>query len=264
MAAGKPTLSRSSRTPAEPPDSHSSAPRFCLACWAMKRLLKNTSESTIGDSDVLLFGIGSSFLADVEAMLDRLAISVAAYVANVDDPPALTRSTIEASDIPQRLFGLPCVIPLTTPGHRQTIVAEIDQLGILHRPPLIDPTAHVARSTNVEEGVIVNVGTVIGGEAHLGRFCTVNRASSIGHHSTVEPFAAIGPGVTIPASVTIETGAFIGTGAVLMPNSRIGRNAIVGAGAVVVRDVEPHTVVVGNPARVIRRDIVGYNDVSVR
>jgi acetyltransferase-like isoleucine patch superfamily enzyme len=40
---------------------------------------------------------------------------------------------------------------------------------------------------------------------------------------------------------------------VVLPGVTIGERAMVGAGAVVTKDVEPDTVVVGNPARVVRR-----------
>ncbi len=53
--------------------------------------------------------------------------------------------------------------------------------------------------------------------------------------------------------ITIRRGATVGAGAVVLPGVTIGERAMVGAGAVVVADVEPDTVVVGNPARVIRR-----------
>ncbi|CAN5771158.1 sugar O-acetyltransferase [soil metagenome] len=53
--------------------------------------------------------------------------------------------------------------------------------------------------------------------------------------------------------ISIADGAWIGGGAIVLPGISIGRDAIVGAGAVVTRDVEPGTVVAGNPARVIRR-----------
>jgi UDP-2-acetamido-3-amino-2,3-dideoxy-glucuronate N-acetyltransferase len=36
---------------------------------------------------------------------------------------------------------------------------------------------------------------------------------------------------------------------VVLPGIRIGRYALVGAGAVVTRDVPPHGIVYGNPAR---------------
>lgn len=44
---------------------------------------------------------------------------------------------------------------------------------------------------------------------------------------------------------------FIGLNAIIMPGVTVGDGAIIGAGAVVTRDVLPHTVVAGNPARQI-------------
>ena len=53
-------------------------------------------------------------------------------------------------------------------------------------------------------------------------------------------------------SVSIEEDAWIGAGSIIMNGVTIGKGAVVGCGSVVTHDVAPHTVVVGNPARVIR------------
>lgn len=47
--------------------------------------------------------------------------------------------------------------------------------------------------------------------------------------------------------------AWIGAGATILPGVTVGENAVVGAGSVVTKDVEPDTIVAGNPARVIRK-----------
>ncbi|MDO5067727.1 MAG: DapH/DapD/GlmU-related protein [Propionibacteriaceae bacterium] len=57
----------------------------------------------------------------------------------------------------------------------------------------------------------------------------------------------------IPAPVELEEKVFVGANATILGGVRIGYGAVVGAGAVVTKDVPPLAVVVGSPARVIRR-----------
>lgn len=51
---------------------------------------------------------------------------------------------------------------------------------------------------------------------------------------------------------TIKKGASIGAGAIILPGVTVGEKAMVGAGAVVTKDVPGNTLVVGNPAKVVK------------
>lgn len=53
--------------------------------------------------------------------------------------------------------------------------------------------------------------------------------------------------------MTIGNNVWIGGSAVILPGVTIGDNAVIGAGSVVSRDVPAGTVVVGNPARVVKK-----------
>lgn len=53
--------------------------------------------------------------------------------------------------------------------------------------------------------------------------------------------------------VHICRSVWIGAGATILPGVIIGENAVVGAGSVVTNNVEPNTIVAGNPAKLIRR-----------
>lgn len=53
--------------------------------------------------------------------------------------------------------------------------------------------------------------------------------------------------------IHVERGAWIGARACILKGVRIGEGAVIGMGSVVTRNVEPYTVVAGNPARVIKR-----------
>lgn len=61
--------------------------------------------------------------------------------------------------------------------------------------------------------------------------------------------------VAVPKSgrdVVIEEGAWVSSNAIVVAPCRIGAHAVVGVGSLVLRDVEPYTIVAGNPAKVIR------------
>ncbi len=64
-----------------------------------------------------------------------------------------------------------------------------------------------------------------------------------------KPF--IDQGITAEG-IVVEDDVWLGSGAVITDGVRVGKGSVVAAGAVVTRDVEPHTVVAGVPARVIR------------
>lgn len=52
--------------------------------------------------------------------------------------------------------------------------------------------------------------------------------------------------------IVIEDNAWIGSSAIILDGVRVGKGAVVAAGAVVSKDVPPHTVVAGVPAKVIK------------
>ena len=64
----------------------------------------------------------------------------------------------------------------------------------------------------------------------------------------------------IAAPIMIKKGAWIGTRAFIGPGVIVGENAIVGATASVFKDVEPMTIVGGNPAKVIKQRVMRKDD----
>jgi len=64
---------------------------------------------------------------------------------------------------------------------------------------------------------------------------------------------AVDHGKHVGAPIVVEDHAWIGAKAIILSGVTIGRGAVVAAGSVVTRDVSPHTVVAGVPARLIKK-----------
>jgi sugar O-acyltransferase (sialic acid O-acetyltransferase NeuD family) len=214
--------------------------------------------------ECVLYGVGSPFVEEVLEALLRLGWTVRGGVANIetDYRPARLTPIVGRGEIPPDWLALPVLLPLVTPGHRWGVEREVLEVGFRSFATVVDPTAIVASTAAIGEGAVVVAGALLGAEATIGRLTCVNKAANVGHHVALSDYAALGPGCVLCGYVTVGRGAFIGAGAVVNPKVSMGANAVVGSGSVVRHDVPEHTLVVGNPAVVVR-EVAGYNDVSV-
>jgi len=57
----------------------------------------------------------------------------------------------------------------------------------------------------------------------------------------------------IERGITLKKGSYLGMGTIVMPGVTIGEGAMTAAGSIIVKDVDPWTIVGGNPAKVIRQ-----------
>lgn len=132
------------------------------------------------------------------------------------------------------------------------------------------------------EGFQLGIGTRIPAGSRLGKYAYIGKGFSAPSPVCVGDLCMISTNVTLVGNdhgtdrpdlpirldfrwahnITVFEGdVWIGHGAIIRSGIRVGRGAVIAAGAVVTKDVEPYTIVGGNPARIIRKR---FDDDTVR
>ena len=119
------------------------------------------------------------------------------------------------------------------------------------------PSAVCSSYATVGAGSVLYPNAVVNAGAVLGVNVIINTGAIVEHDCDIGDHAHVATGATLAGNVKVGRSAHIGAGATVRQGVLIGEAAIVGAGAVVVKDVESWTVVVGVPARLLKRSPMG-------
>jgi UDP-2-acetamido-3-amino-2,3-dideoxy-glucuronate N-acetyltransferase len=148
-------------------------------------------------------------------------------------------------------------------------LVETDQIGDGTRIwafTHILPGASIGANCNIGDHCFVESGVLIGDDV------TIKNGNAIWDGVTLEDGVFVGPNVVFTndlrprsprlaeardryadrgwlAATVVRHGATLGAGSVIVAGVTIGEFAFVAAGALVTRDVDPHALVVGSPAR---------------
>lgn len=118
--------------------------------------------------------------------------------------------------------------------------ARIGSRSVLGQNVFIGRGVHIGAGVKIQNNVSVYSGVTVEEDVFLGPSCVfTNVVTPRAHVERKDEFAqtCVGRGATVGANATIVCG------------NDVGAYALVGAGSVVTKDVLPHAVVVGNPAR---------------
>lgn len=160
------------------------------------------------------------------------------------------------SHLPPVAIGRECTIRANTVIYAGVTIGHGSQTG---------NGAVIREGTTIGSRCLIGTGTIIEDNCRIGDEVRIQSAVYIPTGTVIEDGVFIGPRACITNDkwmgrsqeslqpVTIRRHARIGANSTILPGVEIGSDAVVGAGAVVTRDVAPRTVVVGSPARVLRK-----------
>lgn len=149
----------------------------------------------------------------------------------------------------------------------------------IHPTASVSPKARIGAGTKVWINVQIRENAIIGENCIVSKDVYIDHSVTIGDRCKIQNSVSVYHGVTIGSDVFVgpnacftndrvprafnvdwkitptfvKDGASIGANSTLICGITVGEFAMVAAGSVVTRDVEPYTLVMGNPARPVAR-----------
>lgn len=114
---------------------------------------------------------------------------------------------------------------------------------------VIHPTAIVAASVKLGQGVQIMAGAILQTNAVIADNTIINTGVIVDHDSVICCHVHVAPGSTLSGGVVIGNGCHIGTGTSVIQGIIIGDETLIGAGSVVVKSIGNRKTAYGVPAK---------------
>lgn len=112
-------------------------------------------------------------------------------------------------------------------------------------PAIIDPTAVIATSARIGNGVFIGKNAVVNADAVIDDMAIINSGAIIEHDCRVGEFSHVAVGATVCGGAEIGNDVFVGANAVITQGVKIGMNSVAGAGSTILHDVQENGSVFG-------------------
>ena len=150
---------------------------------------------------------------------------------------------------PRKYYGEKLAICIGSNKARLSISKRVKhEFGLIYHK-----SSSITNIGMIGQGSMIMPQSIIQVDSKIGDHVIVNSGAIIEHDSVIGDFAHVGPGAVVCGGVKIGEGATIGANATILPGITVGPWAVVGGGSVIIKSIEKGSVVVGNPARVIRK-----------
>lgn len=141
---------------------------------------------------------------------------------------------------------------------RVNISKQLKKFG-LKTFSIFSKRAIIDKSSKIGQGCLIMPGAVVHKKVFVGNDCYINVNAVVDHESVLGNGVHVMGSAYIAGKVQIDDYASIGANATILPYCKIGKGAVVGAGSVVTKDVKSYEIVVGNPAKFLKRNEIKYN-----
>lgn len=139
------------------------------------------------------------------------------------------------------------------PFIREDIYRRLINAGV-KMTNLIDSTAIISPSVRLGASVILPSRCFVSSSAIIDDNVALNTNSLIGHDVRVGRNSVISSAVNIAGNCVIGENVYIGMGAQIKQGVTIGSGSIIGMGSIVYNDIPDNVVVLGNPARIVKKN----------
>lgn len=141
-----------------------------------------------------------------------------------------------------------CIIAVGNSIQRKKIVKQLEKNNLTYTN-IIHPTAICSKLVTIEEGTVIQAGSILTVNIKIGKHVHVNIDSTIGHDSNIGDYVTINPGVHINGKTRIGNLVNIGSGVVMKQEIEVGSESIIGAGSVLLENVPEKSLFAGVPAK---------------
>lgn len=145
------------------------------------------------------------------------------------------------------------VIAVGEPKDRAMLRKRVVEAGFT-LGQLISPDLQITKNI-IKQGCLVFSNCIIMPDVAIDENVVVQSGVILTHDDKIGKDTVICPRVTIGGNAIIGEQCFIGLSAVIRDHIEIKSNCIVGMGSVIVNSIEANSVVAGNPAKLLRKNI---------